>query len=128
MTVTYKGQETKAYIIQQAASLFNTKGYANGSMSELMQLTGLKKGGIYNHFQNKEEIAIAAFDYSIRQVNKALYKITKEQEPAAGKLKAIITFYQDYPLNSVIMGGCPILNTAVEAADTNPLLNSTLSK
>jgi len=117
-----KGDVTKEHIIKQAATLFNTKGYSGGSMSELMALTGLKKGGIYNHFQTKEELAIEAFDYSIQMINEALYDITKAEPTMTGKLKAIVNFYKDYPLNSVISGGCPILNTTVEADDTNPLL------
>jgi len=117
-----KGDVTKEHIIKQAAALFNTKGYSGGSMSELMALTGLKKGGIYNHFQTKEELAIEAFDYSIQMINEALYDITKAEPTMTGKLKAIVNFYKDYPLNSVISGGCPILNTTVEADDTNPLL------
>ena len=40
-----KGQETRESIIRQAAELFNIRGYAGASMSELMALTGLKKGG-----------------------------------------------------------------------------------
>jgi AcrR family transcriptional regulator len=45
---------TKAHIIQQAAVVFNQQGYAGTSMSDIMRATGLKKGGIYNHFQSKE--------------------------------------------------------------------------
>jgi TetR/AcrR family transcriptional repressor of nem operon len=30
-------------------------------MADLMAATGLKKGGIYNHFRNKDDIALAAF-------------------------------------------------------------------
>ena len=119
-----KGELTKEYIIEQAAILFNTKGYTGASMSELMTLTGLKKGGIYNHFQSKEEIAVEAFDYSIRLVNEAVYSVTKPPTTASGKLIALVKFYRDYPLNSVIIGGCPILNTTVDADDTNPVLKA----
>lgn len=33
-------------------------------MNELVRETGFEKGGIYNHFSSKEELACAAFDYS----------------------------------------------------------------
>jgi AcrR family transcriptional regulator len=119
-----KGELTREHIIEQAAALFNTKGYTGASMSELMALTGLKKGGIYNHFQSKEEIAVEAFDYSIRLVNQAIYNVTKPPATTGGKLVALVDFYRGYPLNSVIMGGCPILNTTVDADDTNPVLKA----
>jgi AcrR family transcriptional regulator len=39
-----KGEQTKGKIIQQAAELFNQQGYAGWSMSDIMRVTGLKKG------------------------------------------------------------------------------------
>jgi TetR/AcrR family transcriptional regulator, transcriptional repressor for nem operon len=58
-----KASDTRAYIIMKAAELFNQKGFAGSSMADIMKATGLQKGGIYNHFQSKEELAIASFDY-----------------------------------------------------------------
>jgi hypothetical protein len=37
-----------------------------------------------------------------------------------GKLLAMLDFYADYVFNPPIPGGCPILNTAVEADDQFP--------
>src|SRR5580704_7902151 len=59
-----KGELTRQKIVEQAAQIFNRRGYDGGSMSELMEATGLKKGGIYRHFSSKEELALEAFDYS----------------------------------------------------------------
>ncbi len=117
-----KGQTTKENIIIKAATLFNTKGYAGSSMADLMTVTGLKKGGIYNHFHTKEEILLEAFDYSIKQITQALTQVIKSHYTATDKLKAVVNFYCDYALNPIIHGGCPILNSTVEADDNNPLL------
>lgn len=59
-----KAEETKEKIIKQAAQLFNQYGYAGSSMSDIMRATRLQKGGIYNHFQSKQELALAAFDFA----------------------------------------------------------------
>ena len=117
-----KGQLTRENIITQAAALFNTRGYAGSSLSELMQITGLKKGGIYNHFQSKEEILISAFEYSVNIVKEKLSQAIADKPTATSKLKGIVEFYRDYPLNPVIKGGCPILNTIVDSDSTNPIL------
>jgi len=61
-----KAQETKMRIIEQAAALFNQQGYAGSSMSDLMR--GLQKGGIYNHFRSKDELALEAFDFAVNRV------------------------------------------------------------
>jgi AcrR family transcriptional regulator len=117
-----KGQLTRENIVAHAAALFNTRGYAGASLSELMQITGLKKGGIYNHFQSKEEILISAFEYSVNVVKNKLSHAIADKTTATEKLKGIVEFYRDYPLNPVIKGGCPILNTIVDSDSTNPLL------
>ncbi len=42
----------------------NTKDYFRSSINDLVRETGLKKGGIYNHFGSKEQLALEAFDYA----------------------------------------------------------------
>ncbi|WP_226897807.1 TetR family transcriptional regulator [Priestia megaterium] len=37
------------------------QGYRASSISDIMHKTGLRKGGIYNHFENKEKIMLIAF-------------------------------------------------------------------
>lgn len=117
-----KGQNTRGRIIEEAARLFNTRGYASGSLSELMERTGLKKGGIYNHFSSKEEIAAEAFEYAIGEINKKLFELIKDVKTAEGKLLALIDYYEGYALDPLIEGGCPVMNTSLEADDTNPML------
>src|SRR6266481_3270397 len=62
-----KGEQTRREIVQKAAPLFNQKGYQGTSLSDLMDATGLQKGGIYRHFSSKEDLAAEAFDYSWRK-------------------------------------------------------------
>lgn len=115
-----KGQMTKEHIIRESAGLFNTKGYTGASLSEIIDRCGIRKGGIYNHFANKDEIALAAFDYSFSQI---LLLLSKEQADAANskqKLLAICKVYVEIIENNVLEGGCPILNTAIESDDGHP--------
>ena len=58
-----KGEQTRHMIIERAANVFSRQGYFGSSLSDLIQETGLKKGGIYNHFRGKDDLALAAFDY-----------------------------------------------------------------
>lgn len=117
-----KGEDTRNAVIAKAATLFNKRGFAGVSMSELMAATGLKKGGLYNHFSSKEEIMAEAFVYAFGRVTEELSRVIRSQVTALDKLKAVIEFYRDYPLRPTIEGGCPIVNSAVEADDANPLL------
>jgi len=123
-----KGQYTKEMIIEKAAELFNIKGYAGCSMSDIMAATGLKKGGIYNHFSNKDAISLEAFEFSISRLEARLADVTRSAKTEKVRLVAILDFYRNYAINPVIKGGCPILNTLVDSCDTNPALISLARK
>ena len=62
-----KGEQTRQEIIRKAAPIFNQRGYHGAALSDLMKATGLEKGGIYRHFDSKEQLAAEAFDYAWRE-------------------------------------------------------------
>lgn len=117
-----KGQDTKQRILELAAPVFNTKGYAGASLADILEATGLQKGGLYNHFASKEELALAAFDWSVDQLNSRWRTSVAGKRHAIDRLLAVVDMFNDYYSNPIVPGGCPILNTAVESDDTNPLL------
>lgn len=117
-----KAQETRENIIKQAAELFNQKGYAGSSIADIMEATGLKKGGIYNHFKSKDELALEAFDYAYRCSSQKIWQIVRQKTKAIDRLQALVSAYLDYVDNPPIAGGCPIMNTAIESDDTHPIL------
>jgi AcrR family transcriptional regulator len=109
-------------IVERAVPLFNTRGFAGASMSDLLHATGLEKGGIYNHFDSKEAIALAAFDHAVGLVSGLFREALAGREGAIERLDAIVGVYANLADGSLLPGGCPILNTAVEADDTLPAL------
>lgn len=114
-----KAEATKAKIIRQAAKLFNQKGYAGSSIADIMQATGLKKGGIYNHFSSKDRLAIEAFDYAYALMSQKIWQAVRTKTNAIERLQAMVSSYLDYIDDPPIAGGCPILNTAIETDDTD---------
>jgi len=115
-----KGELTRLKIVESAAPIFNQHGYEGTSLAALMAATGLKKGGIYRHFASKEELAAAAFDYTWETAWKLRMLDVEEQSGGLAKLKRLIdNFIAHRP---PIAGGCPILNTAVDADDGNQVL------
>ncbi|NEO27143.1 MAG: TetR/AcrR family transcriptional regulator [Kamptonema sp. SIO4C4] len=117
-----KAEDTKQRIIQQAANLFNQQGYAGSSLSDIMAATGLKKGGIYNHFASKDELAIAAFDYAAQQMGQLYLNALRGKRGAIARLQALIEAFSTAPEQVSFQGGCPLLNTAIESDDTHPIL------
>src|SRR5580658_4888713 len=59
-----KGEKTRQKIICKAAPIFNQRGFDGAALSDLMRATGLEKGGIYRHFNSKQQLAGEAFDYA----------------------------------------------------------------
>jgi AcrR family transcriptional regulator len=115
-----KGEITRQRIIELAAPLFNQRGYAGCSMQDIMEATGLKKGGLYRHFSGKEELAAEAFRYALAQAVKIRTDALDPEQGAVERLREMIAQFAEKP--SPVPGGCPILNTAIDADDGNAVL------
>ena len=116
MTPT-KGERTRERIIAAATPLFNERGYAGASMADLMQATGLEKGGIYRHFDSKDELAIAAFDHAVELHAARIAEFVTPEETAVGRITAFAEAMASIAERPSVPGGCPLLNTAVEVDD-----------
>lgn len=119
-----KGERTRHLIIEKAAPLFNKHGYAGTSLSHIMKATGLAKGGVYGNFRNKDEIAALTFEYSYNKVKTAIVLKLADCVTNFEKLMGILQFYRSYVTHPPIEGGCPLLNTSVEADDAFPFLKT----
>jgi TetR/AcrR family transcriptional repressor of nem operon len=121
-----KGEQTRRRIVEAAAPIFNKRGYEGSSLNDLMEATGLKKGGIYRHFSSKEELAAEAFDYTWEAAWNARLLHVDEKANGIEKLKQLIANFVDH--RSPVAGGCPILNTAIDADDGNSVLRAHVLK
>jgi TetR/AcrR family transcriptional regulator, transcriptional repressor for nem operon len=108
-----KGERTRREIVEKAAPLFNQKGYEGTCLSDLMEATGLKKGGIYRHFSSRAALASEAFDCARRQAASGRLGRVDAVENHVHRLK-----------KRIVAGGCPLMNTAVESDDGNAALRA----
>ncbi|RYJ37447.1 TetR family transcriptional regulator [Flavobacterium anhuiense] len=116
-----KGEETRQFIIEKAAPIFNTKGIAATSMSDIMEATKLSKGSMYVHFENKDVLACAAVDHNMKILSTKLETALRDGKSAKEQLFAYIEFFSN-PINPPVIGGCPLLNFGTESDDTNPIV------
>lgn len=120
-----KELSTRERIIQQSAELFNIYGYHGCSLSHIMEATKLKKGGIYNHFRNKDEIAIEAFNYNYDRVIKRFRERLDKDKTSFDKLNSLIDVFVSLIHDPMVKGGgCPIFNTAMDSTNTHPELKA----
>jgi TetR/AcrR family transcriptional regulator, transcriptional repressor for nem operon len=85
-----------------------------------MEATGLEEGGIYRHFSNKEEIAAEAFDYAWHAASEARLHDLDTVPNSVDRLKKFIANFVER--RGTVAGGCPLLNTAIDADDGNPVM------
>jgi TetR/AcrR family transcriptional regulator, transcriptional repressor for nem operon len=115
-----KAEHTKQKIIETAATIFNQNGYIGTSIADIVKSTGVHKGGIYKHFKSKDEIAVAAFDYSLGLIVEAAIDRVGKEETAIDRLLAFVNTFRGFTTEPICVGGCPVLNMAVESDDTHP--------
>src|SRR5271155_2388211 len=101
-----KAERTRQFIIEKTAPIFNRKGYAGTSLSDMTEATGLTKGSIYGNFADKDEVALAVFDYNVGRLGARTLAGMDLQQSARETLLAYIGSYQ--LRNPLTEGGCPI--------------------
>ena len=125
---TSKAERTRQFIVEKTAPIFNMKGYAGTSLNDMMGATGLTKGSIYGNFVNKDDVALAAFDFNLKQVDNVIRQEMANRNTYREKLMVYTKVYENFLEFPFPKGGCPVLNTAVDADDTHPALKQKASE
>ena len=113
---------TKNKVLKESIKLFNTKGYKTTSLSDITLATGFTKGAIYRHFENKEDLEIDAFETIMKKVFAVMHEKISENKNTKDKLFSVLDLFQSYIFNPFIVGGCPLLNVAIEFDNTDSKL------
>lgn len=119
-----KAERTSAFIIETVAPVFNKHGYVGTSMSDLTEATGLTKGALYGNFENKEALALSAFEYNSKRLLQQLDEKLAIEGTAVEKIFELTKFYRNYDIFTQDMGGCPVLNVGVDSQFNNHLLSA----
>ncbi len=109
------GTRTRQNIIEKSLQLFCVKGYYNTSINDILEATGLTKGGLYGHFSSKEDIWYAVYDEALGIWRQVVFKgIQSNSSP----LERIQTFIENDIKNKlgngVFEGGCFFHSMLVE--------------
>jgi AcrR family transcriptional regulator len=123
-----KSERTKQFIIEKAAAIFNMYGYAGTSISQLTKEIGMTKGAIYGNFKDKDEIALASFDYNFSKISKIIAQVLHAKNDANDKLIAFANFYLDNFSEISKFGGCPLLNATVDSDFAHPVLKKRVAQ
>lgn len=110
-----KGDRTRGNIIRHALQLFTVKGYHNTAISDILQATGLTKGGLYGHFASKEDIWFAVYDAAVLIWRDTVLTGTCDIPDPLDRISVTIERnLRDYLGGDVFDGGCFFFNMLVE--------------
>ncbi len=122
-----KGDLTRQNIIAKSMQLFSVKGYFNTSIADIVQATGLTKGGLYGHFRNKEEIWYAVYAECVRIWKNIVFQDVKEiHDPLERIAKVVENSMKNYLGAGIFEGGCFLLNSLADLAGQSPAMSQHL--
>src|SRR5436305_428372 len=90
-----KAEQTRQYIIEKTAPIFNKKGYFATSLSDITTATGLTKGSIYGNFKDKDDLATHVYTYQSKKISEAVNQQIIQQKTALKKLLSFLDFYKE---------------------------------
>jgi AcrR family transcriptional regulator len=62
VNVQVRAKTTRRFLLEAAAQLFDERGYAGTSISDISALSGRTSGAIYFHYASKEKLALAVVE------------------------------------------------------------------
>ena len=116
---TRNKEKSRQEIIEKAAPVFNQYGFAGTKLHMLIKATGFQKGGIYLHFDNKVHLAREVFKYNLQLLKRNYQQEMDKSAAPKTKLLAFVSAFKKFIIHPPVKGGCPLLNMAIEADDTD---------
>lgn len=74
-----KVEETKRKIVENSKKVFIEKGLKNVTMTDLVEVSGYSRGGVYRYFKKPEEVFIELMHHETRNLNQKLGTMTFEE-------------------------------------------------
>ena len=120
----------KETILNESLRLFSLKGYLSTSIRDILEASGSSRGGLYNHFKNKNELLLAVLGEARRIWRESNLNNLDSTENPIEKLKILLMNYRDRYLKDAkkLPGGCFFITLSVELDDQAPELAHEVNK
>jgi AcrR family transcriptional regulator len=126
VTITSKGERTKARIVKSAADLIQKRGVAATSLDDVRSAAGASKSQLYHYFADKAELLREVVAVQTERVLDA-------QRPTLDRLDSWIALerWTDQVVTGKAeqgcRGSCPIGSLVTQIAETDPLARKALA-
>jgi TetR/AcrR family transcriptional repressor of nem operon len=100
-----KGQASRQRLVGAARRLFRQRGFTRTSIDDVARTARLNRGNIYFHFQNKEDLALAALDDALTSEFKLLASFMGDETSPRRRLELMIDGLVDFNARRGCKGG-----------------------
>src|SRR5271163_1106989 len=83
-------QEPRQEILRAASRLFQQQGYDATSMNDVAAALKLSKGGLYHHFQSKDEILFHIMSHAMDITEERVTNVVQRIEDPEERLRTLI--------------------------------------
>ncbi len=82
-------EERRAQVVDIAAHVFAVRGYHAATIDDLVEATGLKRGGLYHYMSGKEDLLVAIHERFINPLLDNAREIANRHEPPEVELRLL---------------------------------------
>ncbi len=114
-------------VLHEAMQLFWLKGYANTSIKDLTQVTGLQPGSLYGAFKNKQGLFIEALDNYFDNVYSEVSRILLSEEDGLKRIRQFFEYVIRQMENDEATKSCLMVNTLLELPANDEIISQKLN-
>ena len=91
--------DSRQDILRTAARLFQQRGYDATSMNDVAAALKLSKGGLYHHFQSKDEMLFHIMNHALDITDERVVKVVRGIQSAEERLRTLIRLHIEVVLS-----------------------------
>lgn len=114
-----RARRTRNRLVEAMRQAIHRRGVARTSIAEVLAATGVKKGSLYFHFADKDELALAALERAGEGFNELVDENLEGTTPGE-QLRSFLDAVRAMHRETGFTRGCIFGNTALEMADEDP--------
>ena len=114
-----RGRQTRAGLIEAMRQAIQARGVSRASIGDVLKATGAKKGSLYFHFRDKDELALAALDEAGEEFHDFVAEALRGGDTPEERLEAFFRRVLALHRGKGFVGGCIFGNTSLEMADAD---------
>ncbi|MGC2196966.1 MAG: TetR/AcrR family transcriptional regulator [Terriglobales bacterium] len=97
--VTREAIDSRQDILRTAARLFQQRGYDATSMNDVAAALKLSKGGLYHHFQSKDEMLFHIMNHALDITEERVVKVVRSIQGPEERLRMLISLHIEVVLS-----------------------------